>query len=153
VILTLLLLCAVTLAADPAPRAETAPPADTMPPLPAAPVRPPDRAGDCTAKAAAPAGAARDCDAISVPPAYLAYLEEGRVYGDQLHLHLVASRAVAAADARSCDDALTWRDQVIADAKTPRPVLQRPGVQVGVGVGVGTLLTIGAGWALGQVAP
>ena len=83
----------------------------------------------------------------------LAYLESTRVYADQAQLHLVAAQAVAGADARSCSEALAWRDQVIADAQAPRPVLQRSGVQVGVGVGVGALLTIGAGWALGQVAP
>lgn len=121
--------------------------------IPAAPVRQPDHAGDCTAKAAAPAGATRDCDAISTPPSYLAYLEAERVYSQQLRLHLVATQAEAAADARSCTEALDWRDQVIADQRQPVPVLQRPGVQVGLGVVGGAALTVGAGWALGQVSP
>lgn len=142
-LLLLLLLCAPVLAD---PLASTTP-------IPAAPVRPPDHAGDCTAKAAAPAGAPpRSCDAISVPPSYLAHLEATRVYADQLQLHLVAAQAVADADSRSCADALAWRDQVIADQRRPVPLLQRPGVQVGVGVVGGALLTVGAGWALGQVS-
>ena len=121
--------------------------------IPTAPVRAPDHAGDCTAKAAAPAGASRDCDAISVPPSYLAYLEAERVHAQQLRLHLVAGQAEAAADARGCTDALDWRDQVITDLREPQPVLQRQGVQVGIGVVGGALLTVGAGWALGQVSP
>lgn len=103
--------------------------------------------------AAAPAGAARDCAAVSVPPEYLAYLEATRVHAERLELHLTAARSAAAMDAAHAADALAWRDDVIADLRTPVPVLQRPGVQVALGVSAGMALTVGAGWALGQVAP
>lgn len=135
--MTLLLLAGIAAAAD----------------LPAPPERPADYPGDCLTKAGAPAGASRDCDAISVPPSYLAHLEAQRVYAQQLRLHLVAADAVHNADAAACAEAVAWRDTVIADLQQPVPVLQRPGVQVGLGVVGGAVLTVGAGWALGQVAP
>lgn len=141
------LLLALSAAAE-TPAADT-----TLPTLPPAPERSPDHDGDCTAKAAAPAGVPRDCDAVSVPPSYLAHLESTRVYAGQLRLHLTAAQSVAAADARSCADGIEWRDQVISDLREPRPFLQRPGVQAGLGIAGGVLLTVSAAWALGQVAP
>jgi hypothetical protein len=141
-----LLLLGAALADD---ELEAAAEATTIPP---APQREGDHPHDCTAKASAPAGTSRDCDAISVPPAYLAYLEATRVYAEQLQLHLVACQASAATDAQHCDDALAWRDTLITDLQQPVPLLERPGVQVGLGVVGGALLTVGAGWALGQAA-
>lgn len=85
------------------------------------PVRQPDRPGDCVAKAGALAGTSRDCDAVSVPPEYLAYLEATRVYAEQLELHLVACRTTAATDARHCDDALAWRDQLLEQQQHTPP--------------------------------
>lgn len=113
--------------------------------LPEPPVRAPDLEGDCTHKAPAPAGVERDCAAVSVPPAYLGYLEETRVYADQLRLHLVAQRAIADADARAATDAIAWRDAQL-EARQPNGTLEVLGY-----VGIGVVMTLGAAWALGEI--
>ena len=142
------LLLAVALAADPAEPAAS----DDTDRVPAAPERPADQDGDCRAKRGAPAGSARDCAAVSVPPSYLAHLESTRVYSERLRLHLVGAAAVCAAGARSAADSIAWRDAEIARLQVPTPFLQRSGTHVGLGVLGGAALTVAAGWALGQAA-
>lgn len=118
--------------------------------LPEPPVRGPDHTGDCQTKEPALAGSKRKCDALSVPPAYLAFLEENRVYASQLHVHLVAAHAVADADARAAADQIAWRDERLAEQaelRQPNPTLEVLGY-----VGIGVVMTLGAAWSLGQIA-
>lgn len=123
--------------------------ATELPPIPEPPVRAADHVGDCTSKAPAVAGSQRDCRAVSTPPSYLAYLEEQREYSAQLRVHLVAVRAVAAVDATAAASQIDWRDQQLEREfarREPRPVLEIVGY-----VALGSAMTLGAGWALGQI--
>lgn len=119
--------------------------------VPTPPVRADDEEHDCRVKQPLLAGSTLDCDVVGYPPAYGAYLEEVLVYSGQLHVHLVAARSIAEADARAAADQLQWRDDQLAaqlELRQPRPVLE---VLAYVGVGVG--LTLGAAWSLGQITP
>lgn len=146
----------VAVAPDAEPEAELTPGLSVLaalPPLPDAPVRPPDQEGDCPVMAGAFAGSSRDCHAVSLPPSYLAHLEEIRVYSDQVRMHLVATRAVYASDLRNAEDAIAWRDAEIAYLRKPKPFFQQPAVHVTLGVLGGVGLCVAAGYAMGQLVP
>jgi len=73
-------------------------------PLPAAPVRAPDRDGDCTFAIALLAGSDIDCDAVALPPTQVAHLLDTELYAEQLLVRVVALEAVRAA----IEEPLPW---------------------------------------------
>lgn len=123
--------------------------AQDLGPRPTAPVRAPDQPGDCAAKVGAPAGAVRDCAAVSVPPSYLAFLEEQREYAGQLDLRLTATEVVAAVEAKNAASQIEWRDdelQASLELRQPRPVLEVVAYMV-----LGGTFVVAGGFALGQI--
>lgn len=111
-------------------------------PLPPAP-------GDCaTVEVLRPGPTTRTCASLSVPPAEYADLLAVEAWGEHV-ADLRRLEAAACADdvERVAERADYWR----GIAERPAPVVH-PAAWLGVGVLGGVALTVGAGWALGQVA-
>lgn len=113
------------------------------------PAPPPPAPGDCaTVEVLRPGPTTRICASLSVPPSAYADLLAAEVWGE----HVADLRRLEAA---ACTDSLSaaasreayWR----GIAERPAPVVH-PAVVLGAGVLGGVALTVGAGWALGQVA-
>ncbi len=142
------LLLALAFAEEPADTTARA----TLPPVPVEPERPPDEPGDCPVMQKAPAGAQRDCAAVSVPPSYLAHLQATRVHADALRFRLAVIESTHEVERDAWQHHIAFRDAEIARLREPVPFLQKPGTQVLGGTLVGVAITAAAGWALGQAA-
>lgn len=115
---------------------------DRPPPPKAAP-------GDCIAvEALRPGTVTRTCASISVPPADYADLLAAEVWGEHI---ADVRRLEAAACADSLAAAAAREDYWRSVAEHPAPALP-PAAWLGFGLAGGVVLTVGAGWALGQVA-
>lgn len=114
-------------------------------PAPATPVP-----GDCQAvEVLRPGPTTRTCSSLSIPPAEYADLLALEAWGEHMaDVRRLESAACADDLERVAERADYWRTL----AERPAPAALPPAAWLGIGVLGGVAITVGAGWALGQVA-
>ena len=94
---------------------------------------------------------ATDCTAVALPLSVAADLYATEKWAE----HLEARYRLDTAELELSVQMADWKSeqlQLMLDAERSQPVVQRPGVHVAMGLVGGVIVTVGAGWALSQVA-
>jgi hypothetical protein len=92
-----------------------------------------------------------DCSAVALPLSVAADLYATEKWAE----HLAARYRLDTAELELSVQMADWKvDQLqqLLEAERAQPVVQRPGIQVAMGLVGGVVVTVGAGWALQQVA-
>jgi hypothetical protein len=92
-----------------------------------------------------------DCTAVALPLSVAADLYATEKWAE----HLAARYRLDTAELELSVQMADWKSgqlQQMLESERNQPILQRPGVHVAIGLVGGVVVTVGAGWALQQVA-